>query len=640
MKRHLVFWILCLGFVLNATAQVKDESIAKQEMSRHMRLQSYNRQRSSDLAIDINKVKLTMSVNMNTAKIEQASVVFRFISLSNINVLDFDLRNELIVDSVVYHGQAITFAHNNQILNCFFTSSIGFNVTDSVQIFYHGTPNMSNRAYSRTVNASGPAISTLSEPYGASYWWPCRDNLKDKIEQLDVDLIVDTPFVAASNGVLKNIWNQGPKRRYHFEHRYPIATYLVAIAFANYNVYAQLTHLSSINQDLPLVNYVYAHNDLAQMQNQTAATAPIMALYDSLFGTYPFANEQYGHVQFSWGGGMEHQTMSFMVNFGYDLIAHELAHQWFGDQVTCANWKSIWLNESFATYVNLLCYDFLKPKSDFRQRIIQFQNDVMAFPNGAVFKQDTTDANQLFDYRTTYQKGAMVLHQLRWVLGDSIFFKGIRNYLKDPLIRYRFADQDQLKGHFEALCQCQLSDYFNDWILGEGYPNYHLIWKQNGKALSIEVNQSNSMNNAIVYNVPMPVLIKGKFKDTLLVLPIVQLHQIHHFELPFVVKDIEFDPEHWLLGKSKINGNYATTPNVNVYPNPFSNQLFLWLENEPIHQWQVYNSNGQLLKQAETAIMPGDVLEIPFTDFAQGVYHIQFGNSSNIYTKKIIYIKS
>ena len=148
------------------------------------------------------------------------------------------------------------------------------------------------------------------------------------------------------------------------------------------------------------------------------------------------------------------------------------------------------------------------------------------------------------------------------------------------------------------------------------------------------------MNNAIVYNVPMPVLIKGKFKDTLLVLPIVQLHQIHHFELPFVVKDIEFDPEHWLLGKSKINGNYATTPNVNVYPNPFSNQLFLWLENEPIHQWQVYNSNGQLLKQAETAIMPGDVLEIPFTDFAQGVYHIQFGNSSNIYTKKIIYIKS
>jgi aminopeptidase N len=413
----------------------------------------------------------------------------------------------------------------------------------------------------------------------------------------------------------------------------------VAIAFANYNVYAQLAHLSSINQDLPLVNYVYAHNDLNTIQNQTAATVPIMALYDSLFGTYPFANEQYGHVQFSWGGGMEHQTMSFMVNFGYDLIAHELAHQWFGDQVTCANWKSIWLNESFATYTNLLCYDFLKTPSDFRQRIVQFQNDVMSAPNGAVFKQDTTDENQLFDYRTTYQKGAMVLHQLRWVLGDSIFFAGIRNYLADPLTRYRFADQNQLRSHFEALCNCPLKDYFDDWIIGEGYPNYHLIWRQSGTSLSIEVNQSNSMNNAIEYNVPIPVLIKGSHKDTLLVLPVNQLHQMHSFNLPFVVKDIECDPDHYLLGKFKVNGTYLTGPNVNVYPNPFSNHLYLWHEKESIQHWSIYAPNGQLVKQAQTDIMPGDVLDISFSDLTQGIYTIQFGNSNNIYTQKIVYIK-
>ena len=639
MVRCMAYWICVFLLAFNAQAQVREEAISKQELQRYLNSQGKASKRSSDLNIDINKVHLTIQVNMNNARIEKASVNFKFISLSSISVIDFDLRNELTVDSVIYHGQAIAFTHNIHLLNCFLPQTLGFNVSDSLKVFYHGTPNMSSRAYSRIVNASGPAISTLSEPYGASYWWPCRDNLKDKIEQLDVDLIVDTPYTAASNGVLKSIRTLGAKRQFHFEHRYPIATYLVAIAFANYNVYAQLAYLGSINQNLPLVNYVYAHNDLNNIQNQTASTIPIMSLFDSLFGTYPFANEQYGHVQFSWGGGMEHQTMSFMVNFNYDLIAHELAHQWFGDQVTCANWKSIWLNESFATYTNLLCYDFLKKPSDFRQRIIQFQNDVMSAPGGAVFKQDTTDANQLFDYRTTYQKGAMVLHQLRWVLGDSIFFAAIRNYLADPLTRYRFADQDQLRVHFESLCNCSLADYFDDWIMGEGYPNYHLIWRQSGTSLSIELNQTNSMNNSIEYNVPIPVLVKGAFKDTLLVLPVNQLHQTQNFTLPFVVKDIECDPDHHLLAKFKVNGTYISGSNVNVYPNPFSNHLYLWHEKESIKHWSLYAANGQLVKQDQTDLMPGDVLDITFADLAQGIYTIQFGNSSNIFTQKIIYIK-
>jgi aminopeptidase N len=613
--------------------------MAKSELYRYNVLNQFAQKRTVDENIDLVYAKLALEPNMNTGAIVSASVGFTFKVLTNFNALSFDLRKELSVDSVVYQNKKIGFLHGtNHILNISLPNALPQNALDSIRIYYHGTPNMGSRAYSRSVNASGPNISTLSQPFGAPYWWPCRDNLKDKIDSLDVLLTVDTPYVAVSNGVLQNILIEGSKRTYVFKHRYPIANYLVAVSFSKYNTYTQKAFLSSTQKDLDIVNYVFPHNKLNEVKVQTFETIKMMHLFDSLFGTYPFHKEQYGHAQFSWGGGMEHQTMSFMVNFNYDLIAHELAHQWFGDKITCGTWKDIWLNEGFATYSNLLCYDFLGTKKQWMDVLKKTQEEVMSLPYGSVYAKDTTDVNKLFDYRTTYQKGAMVLHQLRWLIGDSAFFGAIRLYLKDQNLAYNFAKQKSLQTYFETTSKQNLNDYFKDWIYGQGYPNYQIVWQQKGNQFEMDIKQTSSFSLNDTFNVPLPILLKGSNRDTLLRIDIKSLNQVNKIALDFKVKELVFDPQHWLLAKAQILFPKDNNDLISIYPNPFSGDIYISAREIQISYFEITDLTGRQVLQMNypNAIEEGSILKIDLSTFADGIYNLKFGNSESSLHQKII----
>src|ERR1017187_5054694 len=237
-----------------------------------------------------------------------------FVVLSNnFNQINFDCSNDLVIDSVVYHGITVLFSQQpNNLLQINLPSIISINSLDSVSVYYEGTPYATGfGSFVQTTHAGSPIIWTLSEPYGAQDWWPCKNGLVDKIDSIDV--IVTTPQInrAASNGVLVEEIQSGTNKIYHWKHRHPIATYLIAIAVTNYVYYSNYVPFG--NDSFEVLNYVYPEAD-SLAKTQTPDIVNVIKLYDSLLGViYPFADEKYGHAQFGWGGGMEHQTMSFVT---------------------------------------------------------------------------------------------------------------------------------------------------------------------------------------------------------------------------------------------------------------------------------------------------------------------------------------
>lgn len=615
------------------------ESLAKSEMQQYTKLMSAYAKRSNPGNIDILFAELNLRPDMNTGEILAGSVRYMFKTGISTDKIEFDLRKELTVDSIKSGNKHLAFVHgNDDVIRVTLSATLLAGATDSLRIYYHGKPDMTTRAYTRSVTASGASVSTLSEPYGAHYWWPCRENLQDKIDSIDINLTVDTPYTAVSNGKLVSQVSIGNSVRYSFKHRYPIATYLVAASFARYNFYIQQAYLSSINAPLDIRNYVFSYNNMQAVKDQTAHTVEIIHLYDSLFGTYPFYKEHYGHTQFTWGGGMEHQTMSFMVNFGYDLIAHELAHQWFGDKVTCGSWHDLWLNEGFATYSNLMCYNFLKTRPEWISILKQNKEDVLSQPGGSVFAQDTTQIAPLFDYRTTYQKGALVLHQLRWMLGDKAFFGALKKYQKDTNLAYGFARQDNLKFHFEQESGLDLDDYFNDWINREGYPIYNISWSQSSDGLKFVLRQSQSHPSVPLFNVPVPLLVKGQQSDSLVVVPINSSYEEFSIKLPFKVKEVVFDPDEWLLAKAVMTFPDPNLTLLTLYPNPFNGILNISLDGLDMESWEIVDACGRsvISRDYNTPVLKGNIEKIDCNSLANGVYLIKITGNEKILLRRIV----
>ncbi|MEI2747579.1 MAG: M1 family aminopeptidase [Ferruginibacter sp.] len=170
--------------------------------------------------------------------------------------------------------------------------------------------------------------------------------------------------------------NAGTSIITHWKHRYPIATYLVCFAVTNYAVFNNSVQLGNVN--LPMVTYCYPESQTA-FEAGTQNTLDAMQLFSQYFGEYPFIKEKYGHVQFGWGGGMEHQTSTFIVSTNESLVAHELGHQWFGDKITCASWEDIWLNEGFATYLARFYMENKYPATVVANRLIVLNNITATF---------------------------------------------------------------------------------------------------------------------------------------------------------------------------------------------------------------------------------------------------------------------
>lgn len=641
MFKTILSILFFLLFVAVAFAQEPDpdfnDKMALQE-SKHFLLKSTFKESASYAETNLVYQRMEWEINPNVKYIKGVVTSYFTSQIENLSEIEFDLNDTITVDSVVQNGLKINFTQNENILLIQLKHSLQNQQLDSVQVFYQGVPEPTLKGFGSFTNskhAGIPIIWTLSEPYGAMEWWPCKQSLVDKIDSIDIIVTSPDSFRTASNGILISEETINGFRTMHWKHRFPIATYLVGIAITNYANYSDWVDLED-GRKIEILNYVYPEN-LEKAKSETTKTIGFIELFNRLIGEYPFASEKYGHAQFGWGGGMEHQTMSFMFGFNFELVAHELSHQWFGDYITCGSWHDIWLNEGFATYMSGLAYENLLNNWWYNFKKVNVER-IVRKPDGSVYVQDTTDVSAIFNGRLTYSKGAYLLHMLRWILGDDDFFKGMRSYFNDPAIANGFALTSQFQKHMEMAGDTTFTEFFNDWFYGEGYPIYSAEFAPvDTGQLKITLSQTTSHKSVDFFKMPVLVRVYNAEKTDSTDFRLVNTTNNQEFlvDVNFQVAELKIDPDYWLVSKTSQVVNAPVKPFLNeiaVYPNPFTESFSVLLPpGQELVSLQLYSPEGHLIKQYS-----GSETFFSWPDIAPGFYILRIKTNTGITDVKIV----
>lgn len=563
-----------------------------------------------------------------------------FIITSPADYISFDLMDALGVDSVRQKSSVLSFEHLNNILKIHFASPKPLGILDSVTIYYQGVPpNTGLGSFVTRVHAGVPGMWTLSEPYGSRDWWPCKNGLDDKADSIDVIITNPSQYTAASNGLRQSVNIAGTNKITHWKHRYNIATYLICMAVTNYSEFENSVQVGGIN--LPMQTFCYPES-LASFQANTHLVLATLQYYSSVFGDYPFIKEKYGHVQFGWGGGQEHQTSTFIISPNEGLMSHELAHQWFGDKITCGSWQDIWLNEGFATHLASMDFEKKYPLTVIPTRKNEIVN-ITSKPGGSVWVDDTTNASRIFDGRLSYLKGSHLLYMLRWKLGDSIFFKGIRKYFNDSTLSFGFAKTDDLKRNLEAVSGIDLKEFFDDWFYGQGYPSYNVKWTQIGNDyVKINISQTTSHPSVSFFALPVALQFKNATQQKTVIVDNKFNGEIFFRNIGFIADTVILDPDYWLITKNntsqKVNDNINGENIVQEFPNPFANSLNVYLRNftQQNGAIKIFNAQGQMLFQRNITINSSSFTEVNTQSFSRGVYILKIEAGEVKFVKKIL----
>ena len=400
------------------------------------------------------------------------------------STLTFGLYSVMTLNSVRKTGGAFLSAgRNGNLVTVALDHAYSVGELIDLTVSYGGTPpsvNFNGLAFSFLTHgvgtpSQGPIISSLSEADFAPAWWPCLDRPDDKAI-VDMDVRVPSSLTAVSNGVLVgNIPNGDGTRTFQWRSNDPISTYLVSLAISNYVTWTDFYTPVTGGPVMPVQHWVYPEHEAAARQDLNV-TVPMLTFLANTFGEYPFVAEKYGHAIFPFPGGMEHQTVTsyggllIRGDHKYDyIVAHELAHQWFGDAVGPAEWPEIWLNEGFATYGETLWWEHLGGAAAMRS----YMQSLDSRPFGCPIYDPLPECDDLFDH-TVYDKGAWVLHMLRHIVGDTAFFQGLRNYY--AAFNGSNATTQGFRAVMEAASGKDLGSFLDRWVYQMGEPVYAFGW--------------------------------------------------------------------------------------------------------------------------------------------------------------------
>jgi aminopeptidase N len=503
---------------------------------------AYRAETASQADYDVTYYNIDITADPYTGTVGGAVTVTAK-ALNTIYEIDLDLAGTLVVSEVIRQDAInLPFTHSNDILTVNLGRTYVTGESFTFTVYYLGGPDPSYGAFGFDSYNGEPMIWSLSEPFGARSWWPCKDVPSDKADSVDIHITVPSGLIVASNGTLRRVDNGKAEDAYWWHEGYPIATYLVSVAIHPYTVFSHWYRYSP--SDSMEVRYYVFPDHYSDVQETYAKTVPMIELYSNLFGQYPFLEEKYGHAEFLWGGGMEHQTITSLGGWSEYLIAHELSHMWWGDMITCNDFHHVWMNEGFATYSEALWSEFTYGESYYYQ-------DMQAakyLGGGTIYVPETTDWNRIFHTGLSYNKGSWVLHMLRHVVGDSTFFDILQTYYADSRYQYGTVTTEQFRDLCEDVSGMDLDFFFHEWIYEEYYPSYSYSWTVTPNGGLYDVNVIiNQLQTHYIFEMPIDVRITTASGDTTFVAWNNLATQKFTFSLAEPPTGVSIDPDEWIL---------------------------------------------------------------------------------------------
>lgn len=546
-----------------------------------------------------------LEINSNPNQYEfSGTTTMHFTTTAETNQIKINAQQNLDISSVSYHSNPITnYTREDDVLTIPLSDMLDNNQLDSISISFEGNADSSSGYSVMPQHGWGdPTVSTLSESFHASSWWVCKDDLLEKADKVDVYITHPLGMKAASNGKLMSVTDLGNgNSKTHWQHNYPIPAYLVAIAVTNYEEYNNSVTVNGT--EIPIINYIYP-GSLPDAQYTLDLTPTYISEISEKYGDYPYKLEKYGHAEWEWGGGMEHSTMSFVTGWSPGLIKHELAHQWFGNKVTCATWSDIWLNEGFAEYTDGWLVELLNGEDDFRNWKEDYVWYITDSGWGSVWNPEPNNEDRIFNYRLTYAKGSMIVHLIRYMINDDeLFYQALRDYLDNPEFSYNYATTDEFHASLEASTGMDWDNFFEDWIYGEGHPIFHIAVNNDptNTNLNVKVLQAQSHNSVDFFETPFEIEFYGSGNQTATrrfdLTYNNQIFQVN--DIPFEVTGYSFNPDFDLV--CRVNSQTLDNNEVDVnstkakiYPNP-AKDFFVIENSQNIDEVKVFDLTGKII---------------------------------------------
>ncbi|MBC8321638.1 MAG: T9SS type A sorting domain-containing protein [Bacteroidetes bacterium] len=590
--------------------------------------------------LDIEVSNTTIYINGNTT--------INGVALVNLDTFAIELIPEQTITQLLFNGVEYTTYQrdgNNVIVP---VNEISAGSSFTAQIFYNGQPPTGGFFAGVTTATSGAwgkdVTWSLSEPFAASDWFAVKQDLEDKADSVWVFLTTDSTNMAGSQGLLTNMVDVGNgKTRYEWKSNYPIDYYLISFAVAEYQEYNIYAHPEEMNGDSILIqNFIYdSPGCLEYYQSDIDETAPMIELFSDLFILYPFWQEKYGHCLTQLGGGMEHQTMTTIGGFPFWLVAHELGHMWFGDNVTCATWSDIWINEGFATYSNYLAEEFLHGWSSAVSFIVNKQNSAMSSPGGSIYipENQIYPGNEwrIFDSRLSYNKGAVIIHMLRHeIQDDELFFDIMETFQTD--YTDSTATGEDFKNTAEDVTGMDFDQFFDQWYYGEGYPIFDIeYYYLNGTNYftSLQTTSSSTpffemlMDFRLYFEDGSDTLISFYQSDNLVEFSV---------ETGKEVMNINVDPNNWTMEHSEFSVSVEKTQTPVTFKlgqNQLTDVITLYFSNTKYGNKEVVitDISGKIVYTGQTS---NSKLNINTSFLKHGIYVIRASDDGHSFVKRFI----